>query len=66
MRHLGSNMIEEYSLQRLSESKVAQVEEHLLLCDGCRESLDEFEAFRHAIKEASDASGGKTTRAAGG
>jgi hypothetical protein len=66
MRHLSSNAIEKYSLQRLTEGIGARVEEHLLICDGCRESLDEFEAFRQAIKDGSDANSGKATMTAGG
>lgn len=37
---------------RLSEPLVSEVEEHLLVCAGCREKVDEAEKFSLAMKEA--------------
>ncbi len=37
--HISEGALEEYSLDRLPESTCAQVEEHLLLCEGCRARL---------------------------
>ncbi len=51
MRHLRSDTLEKYSLRRLTEAQVVRAEEHLIVCSACRESLDEFEAFRQALRQ---------------
>lgn len=50
MPHLASNTIEKYSLQRLNDAQVARAEEHLIVCDNCRERLDQFESFRVLLR----------------
>ena len=41
--HISYGMLEEYSLDKLAESAVPAVEEHLLVCDHCRAWLDAIE-----------------------
>lgn len=53
MLHLRSETVEKYSFRRLTGDEEAQVEEHLLVCDKCRNRLDEFEAFVHAVRQGS-------------
>lgn len=50
MGHVRKDIIERYSLGRLNESGVKRVEEHLLLCETCRCSLDHFEAFLSLLR----------------
>jgi hypothetical protein len=52
MRHLKLDTVEQYSMGVLTDSEVSRVENHLLLCSTCRERIDEFDAFRHAVKDA--------------
>ena len=49
--HPNEEVLEEYVFHRLPAVLVAQVEEHLLLCESCREALhkiDEFVSTMHA------------------
>jgi hypothetical protein len=39
-RHISDKALEEYSLDKLSESSVVAVEDHLRACDRCRVRLD--------------------------
>jgi hypothetical protein len=41
--HISEAVLEEYSLYKLTESSVAEVEEHLLVCDHCRAWLEIIE-----------------------
>ena len=50
--HGTDEQLELYALGRLGESESAVIEEHLLVCAGCRERLDETEAFTVSIREA--------------
>jgi anti-sigma factor ChrR (cupin superfamily) len=52
MRHIRKDIIERYSLGGLNESAIERVEIHLLVCETCRASLDNFEAFLSMIKSA--------------
>jgi predicted anti-sigma-YlaC factor YlaD len=38
--HISGLVLEEYSLDKLAESGLAAVEEHLLVCEHCRAWLD--------------------------
>ena len=38
-RHVHADQLEEYALRRLSEPETAAVEEHLLVCEDCRDGL---------------------------
>ncbi len=49
MRHLRSEVVEKYSLRRLSELEEARTEEHQLVCEKCRDHLGEFETFIRAM-----------------
>lgn len=53
--HNDDDRLELYALRRLPTSEVEKVEEHLLICDSCRDRLDEIAAFafstRTALKE---------------
>ena len=49
--HQSDDRLELYTLGRLSDSDVEQVEEHLILCESCRERTDEIGNFAHAMKE---------------
>jgi hypothetical protein len=43
--HATQVALESYSLQELPESRAAQVEEHLLVCEACRQMLSETDTF---------------------
>jgi hypothetical protein len=50
--HGTDGQLELYALGRLGESEAASLEGHLLVCDICRQRLDEAEAFSVSIREA--------------
>lgn len=44
-KHVTDEALEQYSLGRLSSSRTATLEEHLLVCQTCRDRLDRLEPF---------------------
>jgi hypothetical protein len=52
MKHLPNDLLDRYSVDGLTEPEIARTEEHLLVCQLCRDRLDEFETFRVAIRTA--------------
>ena len=49
--HESDDRLELYALGRLSDSEVEQIEEHLFLCDSCRDRMDNVGVFAVAIRE---------------
>ena len=49
--HGTEDLLERYVLGRLPEADVVELEEHLFLCDQCRDKLEEFGAFAPALRE---------------
>lgn len=49
--HESDERLELYALNRLSDSDVIRIEEHLLVCDLCRDRLDETADFAFAIRD---------------
>jgi hypothetical protein len=45
--HPSDGALEGYSLRELAESSLPAVEEHLLVCDGCRARLDAIEPVNY-------------------
>lgn len=45
--HSSDERLEKYSLDRLPESSLAAVEEHLLVCEQCRARLEEIEPLKY-------------------
>jgi hypothetical protein len=41
--HIPDAVLEEYSVGRLEEPMLGQVEEHLLICEQCRQRVTEFD-----------------------
>lgn len=54
--HIDSETLEKYAQSVLSEADSSVVEEHLLLCESCRQQLVAAEEFIAAIRAASDVS----------
>lgn len=50
--HESEERLELYMMHRLPESEIQVVEEHLLMCDPCRERLDQAEVFAVHMREA--------------
>jgi anti-sigma factor RsiW len=50
--HTDEERLEGYSMGRLSESEAAPVEEHLLICDECRERAERLDTYRRALQAA--------------
>jgi len=44
-RHLTDEEVEDFARSALAESRMAGVEDHLLLCEKCRSSVDELDKF---------------------
>ncbi len=51
-RHMEPEELERYSLGYMTPAETARVEEHLLVCEQCREKLDETEGYAIAMKAA--------------
>jgi len=49
--HLSEDGIEAYCLNRLEENKLEEVETHLLLCQKCRRSVVEMDAYVASLLE---------------
>jgi hypothetical protein len=43
--HPSDELLEEYFFHRLEEPRLAEVEEHLLICEACRNAVRELDAF---------------------
>jgi hypothetical protein len=50
--HPTEEILEEFAFDRLPEVLTAQVEEHLLICSGCQDTVVEIDAFVCALKAA--------------
>ncbi|MBV9742792.1 MAG: response regulator [Acidobacteriia bacterium] len=50
--HLSGDQLEAYAGKRLLEPEISHCEEHLLLCQQCREALEQEEAFVSAMRSA--------------
>lgn len=51
-QHPASELLEEYVFHRLPEERAAEVEEHLLVCERCRETIRELDSFVSTMKAA--------------
>jgi anti-sigma factor RsiW len=51
--HVTEDQLELYVLDRLPDSDLPQLEEHLMTCANCRDRLDEIGAFALGMREAS-------------
>jgi anti-sigma factor RsiW len=49
--HISSNDLELYALGRLGPAHEAEIEEHLLICEDCRNRLTEEDATIDAIRK---------------
>ncbi|HLJ49829.1 MAG TPA: zf-HC2 domain-containing protein [Bryobacteraceae bacterium] len=50
--HIEPDRLERYSMGQLSEMEIASVEEHLLVCAGCRADLEQMDEFVAAARQA--------------
>ena len=50
--HITDDDLELYALETLPEPATAPVEGHLLVCEGCRERLAEWDGYTRAMREA--------------
>ena len=55
-RHINDDDVELYALDRLADADDAPVEEHLLVCEKCRERLVGWDAYVGAMRAAMEAS----------
>lgn len=51
-RHMDVEDIEKYSMGRISEESAAQFEEHLLICQACRDRVTESDRYVRAVRSA--------------
>jgi predicted anti-sigma-YlaC factor YlaD len=52
MTHVSEEVLECYSMNNLPEDRIVQVQEHLLICEPCREKLTEVDLFVSSMKVA--------------
>jgi anti-sigma factor ChrR (cupin superfamily) len=50
--HTDEETLEGYSTGRLNESESAPVEEHLLICEECRDRLEYLDTYHRAFRAA--------------
>src|SRR5438045_3489064 len=50
--HPSEDLLELFVLGRLKNDDLASLEEHLLLCNECQESVEEIDAFVYATRRA--------------
>lgn len=50
--HVEDDRMEQYSMHRLGEEESAELEEHLLLCESCRQRLEQTDALVSGIRAA--------------
>jgi hypothetical protein len=50
MHHISEELLEYYSLQQLSEDRLAPLEEHLLVCESCQKRLTQVDNYVAAMK----------------
>jgi anti-sigma factor RsiW len=50
--HPEEELLERYAMGRLAEPQLGEVEEHLLICQGCQERLDEATAYTAILRQA--------------
>jgi hypothetical protein len=48
--HPADDLLELYSLGRVTDPRLARVEEHLLVCDRCRERLTEIDSVVETVR----------------
>ena len=48
--HIDEETMEKYSMAKLSDKAVARIEEHLLICERCRQSLAASDAHVAAMR----------------
>ncbi len=51
-RHVTGDQLESYALGRLDEAELGEFEDHLLICEQCREALSAEEAFIRSMRVA--------------
>jgi hypothetical protein len=51
--HPDESQLENYSLGRIPEPEAARLEEHLLLCDACRQCLEASDVYVRSMRRAS-------------
>ncbi len=52
-RHLEEDTVERYAMNSLPEDAAGEVEQHLLICEPCRDRVSEADGFARAMKGAS-------------
>ena len=52
MIHLDEAQLEAYSMGKLPESELAECEEHLLICDSCRQRVEENDIYIRSMRDA--------------
>lgn len=50
--YVDSEDLERYALARIAESETARIEEHLLVCDECRQRLTDLDRYHAALTAA--------------
>jgi anti-sigma factor RsiW len=53
--HIAEDTLERYVMARLSEAELVPVEEHLLICQDCRERVAWLDDFVGAVRSAARA-----------
>jgi len=52
VEHPSDDLLERYSMGRLTEAEMTPLEEHLLICEKCRNRVMQMDLNQAAIREA--------------
>ena len=52
VEHPSDDLLERYSMSRLTEAEMAPLKEHLLICEKCRDRAVQMDLNQAAIREA--------------
>src|SRR5690242_15795072 len=50
--HIGEEELESYAMASLARDRYTSLEEHLLVCQNCRDRLDAADAYVHSVRAA--------------
>jgi hypothetical protein len=53
VEHPSDDLLERYSMRRLTEAEMDPLKEHLLICEKCRNTVVQMDLNQAAIREAS-------------
>ena len=54
MTHIPEDLLDEYALGRVADPALADIEQHLLICEECREAVAQIDQIRSILRISED------------